>query len=165
MSAKSRVGIEPVLELLSKGRTGVLVGASGVGKSTLINALLGKEAQRTAPVREVDQRGRHTTRQRELFPLPSGGLLVDTPGIRELQPWDLEGGLDEAFPDIFKLAADCRFRDCRHEDEPNCAVQAAVEADTLDPERVANYQKLQDEQASVLRPWDKKKFIATRERS
>jgi ribosome biogenesis GTPase len=113
------------------------VGSSGAGKSTLVNRLLGREAQRTQEVRADDDRGRHTTSSRELFPLPGGGFVIDTPGMREIGLWDAEGGLAAAFADIDDAAAGCRFRDCRHEDEPGCAVRDAVAAD-----RLADWRKL-----------------------
>jgi ribosome biogenesis GTPase len=126
---------------LAPDRTGVLVGPSGAGKSTLTNALLGREAQRTAPVREGDDRGVHTTSGRELFLLPGGGALVDSPGIRELRLWDASG-LDAAFEDLTALAADCRFRDCTHQDEPGCAVRDAVADGRIGAARVESHRKL-----------------------
>jgi ribosome biogenesis GTPase len=116
-----------------------------VGKSTLVNALLGAERQATGAVREHDSRGRHTTTHRELVPLPGGAMLLDTPGMRELQLWGDEASLDSAFADISVLAEGCRFRDCRHVDEPGCAVRAAVESGTLDAERLQSWRKLQRE--------------------
>jgi len=137
-------GVAALAARLAPDRTGVLVGPSGAGKSTLINALLGREAQRTAPVRESDDRGIHTTSGRELFPLPGGGALVDGPGIRELRLWDASG-LDAAFDDLAALATRCRFRDCTHGEEPGCAVQEAVEQGRIDAARVENHRKLSRE--------------------
>lgn len=135
-------GLEDVEALLRPARTLVLLGSSGVGKSTLINRLAGRRLMPTADVRR-DGRGRHTTRHRQLLVLASGALLLDTPGLRELQVW--EGDLDSAFADVAALAADCRFNDCAHETEPGCAVREALETGMLDPERLRSYRKLQRE--------------------
>src|SRR6185503_8870727 len=121
------------------GKTAALLGSSGVGKSTLANFLLGSGEHRTGPVRERDGRGKHTTARRELFPLPDGGALIDTPGMRELALWAEPEALDHSFSDIAALAADCRFRDCEHRGEPGCAVHAAIEAGDLEPGRLASY--------------------------
>ena len=120
----------------------VLLGSSGAGKSTLLNALAGDALQRTAPVRGHDSRGRHTTTRRQLFRLPGGALVIDSPGMRELEPWRSAAGLDDSFADVAAAAAGCRFRDCGHAAEPGCAVRAAVEDGTLAADRVAAYQKL-----------------------
>jgi ribosome biogenesis GTPase len=139
---------------LGMGSTVVLLGPSGVGKSTLLNALAGAELAATGAVREYDHKGRHTTTRRQLFPLEGGALLLDTPGIRELRIWALDEGLERAFPEIDALAAMCRFANCRHETEPGCAVLEAVEAGALDPARMASYQKLQAEAAFQARKAD-----------
>ena len=134
------------LELhITPGRTVAFLGSSGAGKSTLINRLLGREQMRVARVREGDGKGRHTTSHRELFLLPEGGAVIDTPGMREIQVWGDGEGLSEAFPEIEELSASCRFRDCRHESETGCTVRAAVESGVLNPERFASYLKLRAE--------------------
>jgi ribosome biogenesis GTPase len=144
VSATTGAGVDDVRALLAPGLTGVFVGPSGAGKSTLVNALLGADVQATAEVRGWDARGRHKTTGRRLFPLPGGGAVIDGPGIRELKLWDPEG-IEGAFEDVARLAAGCRFRDCAHEDEPGCAVLAAVEEGRLDPDRLDSLQKLQAE--------------------
>ncbi|MBP1626174.1 MAG: rsgA2 [Holophagaceae bacterium] len=132
---------------LSEGRTGVLVGSSGAGKSTLLNALMGSDVRRTQEVRSTDGRGRHTTSLRELFLLPDGGCLIDTPGIREVGLSAEGSDLDTAFSDIAALAEGCRFRDCTHDAEPGCAVQAALSEGSIDPNRYGHYLRLRREVA------------------
>ncbi|MFZ5636440.1 MAG: ribosome small subunit-dependent GTPase A [Pseudomonadota bacterium] len=149
VNAKDRDSLAALAPWLGAGRTVVLVGSSGAGKSTLTNTLLGIEKMKTGEVRESDARGRHTTTYRTLIPLPEGACLIDTPGMRELKPTGEEDLADGGFADIEALAADCRFRDCRHVREPGCAVRAAIDAGTLDAARFANYLKLRDEIAGA----------------
>jgi ribosome biogenesis GTPase len=156
MSALTGDGVhELAADHLRPGRTAVVLGSSGVGKSTLVNALLGYERQQTRAVREDDSRGRHTTTHRELVRLPGGALLIDTPGIRSLAVAGAADGMDAAFADITDLAAGCRFTDCRHESEPGCAVRAALAAGTLDHGRLESHRKLEREAAHVARKTDR----------
>lgn len=148
VNARDAASVAALHRWLGPGRTAVLVGSSGAGKSTLTNTLLGIERMKTGAVREHDSRGRHTTTHRALIPLPAGGCLIDTPGMRELKPTGEEDVAD-TFADVEALAAGCRFRDCSHEKEPGCAVRAAVDAGTLDPQRLANFRKLAGEVAAA----------------
>ena len=132
---------------LQSGQTVAFVGSSGVGKSTLVNTLIGQSHQATAGIREDDSRGRHTTTAREMFPLDSGAWIIDTPGMRELKIGAIDSGLRTVFDNIESLASQCHFRDCRHESEAGCAVLAAISAGALDPRRLASYHKLQREAA------------------
>jgi ribosome biogenesis GTPase len=154
LSAGTRAGLDGLSPWLQPGRTVALLGSSGVGKSTLVNALLGEERQATAAVRAADSRGRHTTTHRELLLLPGGGVLIDTPGMRELQLWADEGALTGTFPEIEALAAGCRFRDCRHEAEPGCAVRVGIEQGALAAERLTSWRKLQRELRWLARKQD-----------
>ena len=154
VSAKTGQGFSVLDEFLKAGRTLVLLGSSGVGKSTIANRLLGEAVQDVQPVRHSDSKGRHTTTARELFALPGGALLMDTPGLREMQLWDAEDGVTQTFADIDALAARCRFVDCRHEGEPGCAVLAAVSAGDLDAARLENRRKLLREQEFLRRKVD-----------
>ena len=139
---------------LRPGTTAVVLGSSGVGKSTLVNALLGEDRQATATVREDDSRGRHTTTHRELFALPGGALLIDTPGIRSLEVAGADEGVETAFDDIVELAARCRFNDCRHGSEPGCAVRIALDDGSLSHDRLASHRKLERELAHAERKED-----------
>jgi ribosome biogenesis GTPase len=154
VSARTGQGFGELEEFLKPGHTLVLLGSSGVGKSTIANRLLGEAVQEVRPVRESDNKGRHTTTARELFVLPGGALLMDTPGLREMQLWDAEDGVAQTFADIDELAAQCRFVDCRHEGEPGCAVLEAVSSGELDAARLENRRKLLREQEFLQRKVD-----------
>ena len=154
VSAKAGVGLDALSAHLPPGRTAVLLGSSGAGKSTLLNALAGEERMSTGKIREADERGRHTTTHRELVLLPSGGLILDTPGMRELGLWEAEAGVATAFEDVEAIAARCRFSDCRHGGEPGCAIRAAVAAGELTQARLSAYEKLQAELAFEQRRVD-----------
>jgi ribosome biogenesis GTPase / thiamine phosphate phosphatase len=145
VSAKEQTGLEFLKTFLAEGQTVAFLGSSGVGKSSLINALLGTNRQQTNEVRPDDHMGRHTTTKRELIILPAGGIVIDTPGMRELQLWAGEGELQETFRDIELLAGQCRFKDCSHNAESGCAVKAAVENGEIDPARLDSFHKLQKE--------------------
>ncbi|MFZ5657856.1 MAG: ribosome small subunit-dependent GTPase A [Pseudomonadota bacterium] len=148
VNARDAASVDTLARWLGPGRTAVLVGSSGAGKSTLTNTLLGIERMKTGAVRGHDSRGRHTTTHRALIPLPQGGCLIDTPGMRELKPTG-EEDVTDTFADVEALAAECRFRDCAHEKEPGCAVRAAVETGALDGQRLANFRKLAGEVAAA----------------
>lgn len=145
LSCVTGEGIDELSLYFEDHRTGVFLGSSGVGKSTLINALAGEELQVTAEIRESDDRGRHTTTRRELLVLPDGGIVIDTPGMRELQLWESDEGMDTAFADIAELATQCRFADCAHKKEPGCAIRRALGDGSLDRARWDSYAKLQRE--------------------
>jgi ribosome biogenesis GTPase / thiamine phosphate phosphatase len=146
ISAKKMENIEVVINYVKPGNTIVLVGSSGVGKSTLINTILGYSRQAVAEIRKKDGKGRHMTTSRELIMLPKGGMLIDNPGIRELQLWSSEIGISKTFEDIEALGRHCRFKDCIHDREPGCAVKNAVESGQLSQERLDGYKKLLREQ-------------------
>jgi ribosome biogenesis GTPase len=141
VSALTRDGLDPLLPYLTPGRTAALIGSSGVGKSTIVNQLVGEDLMEVREIRD-DDRGRHTTTSRHLVPLPSGGMLLDTPGMRTVLLWEGEEGLDHTFEDIAAIAAECRFTDCGHGTEPGCAVRAALESGALTQERWHSYGKL-----------------------
>ena len=146
VSALTGAGLSDLKPYFKKGRTVALIGPSGVGKSALVNALSGDdEAKEVGEVRESDRRGRHTTTYREILPLPGGALILDNPGLREIQLWGDGESLDEVFPDLEELARQCRFRDCRHGQEPGCAVQAAIARGDLDERRLEHYRQLSGE--------------------
>ena len=149
VSATTGLGMAELQSLLTPGETVVVLGESGVGKSTLINALAGEDVRDTGPTRVADRRGRHTTTSRELVPLDSGLILLDTPGIRTLGVWNAADGLEAAFSDITTLANQCQFRDCNHEAEPGCAVAEAIESGDLDPDRLTSYRSIQNEMARL----------------
>lgn len=144
-SALDGGGLDALAGHLEPATTAAFVGSSGVGKSTLVNRLAGEEIMETFDVRASDAKGRHTTTHRQLLQLPDGALVIDTPGMREFQPWEADEGLDEVFEEVERFAVDCRFRDCRHETEPGCAVREAIEAGELRQERLEQYRKLRDE--------------------
>ncbi len=159
VSTREGTGLDAVLGALAPGVTGALLGASGVGKSTLVNALVGDSDRLTTGEVRADGAGRHTTTRRELVQLPGGGLLIDNPGMREVHLWLADKGLEEAFEDVFALAAECRFADCRHDAEPGCAVKAALADGRLAPERWESYRALERELAEL------EERLAQRERS
>jgi ribosome biogenesis GTPase / thiamine phosphate phosphatase len=165
LSAKTAQGLDALQVHLALGQTVVLLGSSGVGKSTLLNHWLGHEAQRVRTVREKDSRGRHTTTSRELFLLPEGAVVIDTPGLRELQLWDADQGVAHAFGDIEALAEQCRFRDCEHTTEPGCAVQAALATGAVDSARLENWRKLEREQEFLRRKIDPQARHAEKEKN
>ena len=160
--ALSGRGVKKLAELVKDGETVVFIGTSGVGKSSLINRLYGEDIQATVEVREQDAKGRHTTTWREMIFLPRGGVVIDTPGMREFHVWLAGEGLGEAFPDIEQLAAQCHFRDCTHTQEKQCAVRKALEVGTLSKDRYESFIKLQRElnylqAAEVQRGWQDRK--------
>ena len=166
VSTVGNPGMAAVSEYLMPGRTIALLGSSGVGKSSMVNAILGRDVLETTPVREDDQRGRHTTTFRELFVAPSGALVIDTPGMREVQLWADESDVQSTFPDIEELASACHFADCMHETEPGCAVQEALASGELDEGRFNSWLKLMREAAWLdRRRGESKRDQRQRERS
>nr|WP_246066805.1 ribosome small subunit-dependent GTPase A [Paenibacillus koleovorans] len=155
VSSLESVGLELLQPYLGPGKTVALLGSSGAGKSTLINRLYGRDILETGDIRHGDDRGKHTTTHRELVALPAGGLLIDTPGMRELQLWNAEEGMEVSFRDVESIAEQCRYPDCRHRSEPGCAVKAALDDGTLESSRYDNYVKLQKELAYLARKEDR----------
>ena len=164
VSVVTGCGLQDVAQYFKRGQTVALLGSSGVGKSTLINHLAGVDHLKVQPVRESDDRGRHTTTHRELVLLPTGGLVLDTPGMRELQLWDGDESLRLVFDDIEALAGHCFFSDCRHQDEPRCAVREALVAGTIDIGRYQSYEKLKKELKYLARRRDKLSEIVEKKR-
>jgi ribosome biogenesis GTPase len=158
VSTRTGLGLDRVESWLTAGRTAALLGPSGAGKSTIVNHLVGHELLATGDVRQWDARGRHTSVHRQLVRRAAGGLIIDTPGMRELALWDAERMVD-TFADIATIGEACRFRDCRHETEPGCAVKAAAEAGTLDSERLESYRKLRHEQDAIEKLRDERALI------
>ena len=165
VSPKLGEGLEPLRARLTHGATGALLGSSGVGKTTIINQLVGGAPRRTREVRAADSKGRHTTTHRELIAVPGGGLVIDTPGMRELQLWDAAAGVRQTFDDIETLAPGCHFGDCRHRDEPRCVVKQAVADGQLDAARLDSYLKLQDELSFLAQQQDQRAQSEDRRRN
>lgn len=163
ISALNHIALEGLQPHLSPGRTVAVLGSSGVGKSTLVNRLLGEDRQRTGARRNDNSLGRHVTVHRELVVLPGGAMIIDTPGLREVGLWDASEGIDETFADLTALATQCRFTDCTHAGEPGCALHAALESGELDEARFAAWQKLAREQAFHERKTDKVSAAATKQ--
>ena len=171
VSAHTGYGLPRLNSYLQPGKTVVFLGSSGVGKSSLVNALAGEEIMNVSAIREEDSRGRHTTTHRQLIRMKSGVMIIDTPGMRELGMWDVSEGLGDAFADVERFIGKCRFSDCKHQREPGCAINAAIAAGELDPERWESYQKLSQEavdKAEMLRrksEWSKGVAKFTRQRN
>jgi ribosome biogenesis GTPase / thiamine phosphate phosphatase len=164
ISSVTSEGLDAVNQYMGSGLTVAFLGSSGVGKSTLINRLVGKNIQKVKEVREHDSRGKHTTTHRELILLPTGGLLIDTPGMRELQLWEADGGLSETFEDIESVAAHCHFSNCRHQEEPGCAVREGLEDGSLSAPRYESYQKIQKELAFLETRQDTRASLERKQR-
>lgn len=164
ISSVTGEGIEQVTELIKGGKTAALLGSSGVGKSSLVNAICGEGTMAVQGIREDDAKGRHTTTHRELIKIPSGGVLIDTPGMREFQLWNESESLDAGFKDIEELATSCRFSDCGHASEPGCAIQEALQSGALPEDRYASYVKLQKEIAFLERKTNRQAAVAERDK-
>lgn len=161
-SALTAEGLKTLKKYLKKGITMCIVGSSGVGKSTLVNQLYGEEWQWTGEVNEATGKGRHTTTTRELVPLPGGGMLIDNPGMREIQMWTDETTLRESFSDVDEIAANCRFADCSHRSDTGCAIREAVDSGTLDPARHASFLNLENEIAALKKRAEKRRMAVER---
>lgn len=157
--------LDALRQYLGVGQTGALLGSSGVGKSTIVNRLIGQDLLRTRDVRRSDSKGRHTSTTRQLVPLPGSGVLIDTPGMREIQLWDVAEPVGGAFADIDALSAGCRFRDCCHRHEPGCAVRAAVGTGDLSALRLESFHKLLDEQAHHAQQQDERAELDEKRRA
>jgi ribosome biogenesis GTPase len=167
VSIVSGMGFARLNAYLAPGKTVVFLGMSGVGKSSLLNALMGQEVMAVNEIREDDSRGRHTTTHRQLFMLPSGAMIIDTPGMRSLGMWDAEDGVSETFADVEALLGTCRFSDCRHQTEPGCAILSAIDSGELSADRWASYSNLKrealysvDKTAALQEKWARNKSIA-----
>lgn len=159
VSATMGTGVPVLEQYLKPGRTLALLGPSGAGKSSLVNRLIGEDVLATSEVRDWDARGRHTSVHRQLLQRPGGGLIIDTPGMRELQLWDGDEGVGETFDEIIELAPECRFRDCRHDAEPGCAVKAAVEEGRVEATRYESYLKLRHEHEAMEKLRDERAML------
>lgn len=160
ISSLTGEGLNQLVAYLQVGKTIAMLGSSGAGKSTMLNFFYGHDIQRVQAVRQGDDRGRHTTTSRELVILPQGGLIIDTPGMRELQLWGSVSGLQDSFGDVEELARQCRFSDCQHEQEPGCAVQSALQAGVMGQARFDNYLKLKKELAYLSRKVNQAEALA-----
>lgn len=164
LSGQDPDSVQELAQLLAEegGKQAILIGRSGVGKSTLVNMLVGYDLQETTPVREGDGKGRHTTVSREIIALPQGGSIVDMPGVRGLGLWDADVGIESAFADVEELAAACQFRDCTHHSEPGCAVRTAVEDGALSADRMESYLRLKEESSQMKKRREEAERIRSR---
>ena len=164
MSAVMNEGVAQLRDFMNSGKTSVFLGSSGVGKSTIINSLLGHDQIKTGEVRESDSKGRHTTTHREMIFVPAGGIVIDTPGLRELQLWSVEDGIENIFSDIEVLTMACRFNDCSHTNEPGCAIKEAIEGGRLDIKRLNSYLRIQEEKGKIALRKDDKAFLRAKKK-